>query len=857
MPSLKSLLAIGLAGSFALVLQTTTPAHAASTTIRDLGSSSDYARSAIQRLAAQSIITGDTSGDFHPQTAISRAEMAAMLVRTLKLPTAQADHASSFTDVPKGTWAHPYVETAKQYGIINGTGPNTFDPTQKLSREQMATMFTRALGLTGQHLKGLAASKIKGDKPLLDVYADKNRITAYAQDPVTFAVYQQIMNGIGATTFSPQGEAKREQVAVVTDRFLTNKSRLQNTADAFRVASSATIITEPNSVTFTFEEPVRFVDIGFTDNRVRYEYSPPLDYMNPITSDRYVSSDRKTWVFARNFDRDQPQAIDYRVRLYNGDDATFKQDFPAPKSSELEVSSVQVLSPTAIAVNFTGNVKASTLTPAAFHVEDGDYKQNFVTSIDAQASSATLHLHEPLQTGQRLKVSVMARQIASASKPEPDPSGEVIGDIDWAAVQRTYNETGVDVTKEHICPMECLPDPRQTVPRYWTTYLIEDAEAQPPVATYLPEEDRSNQPYIIDEHRLSETPTRYLDTAWSSSWSDLEDLRVVSGDRLISITDRLFVNAINPATGERDWYYNNAYPYSHTNLAAATTDHLFINSGENKNQLLSLSATDGTFLWKKQLDAPVQAIDVQDGKDYVLTAQDLIVYDAISGEEIWRNPVSDGTALRVRNNQIAIGTQTGELIGFTLDGTTAFASQAVSKPITSITYANETWLLLQDNILSAYTTAGIKTWSKVFLHDLIGDQIAADGNSVYATFHRRDLVQAEGESNVFFGVHKSYIQRLDLQNGSVLAERDLFDVAITPPVISQGKVYTAGYFGYLLINNSDTLQSEDIFSGTPSRYYADQHEHLYLTAATPHVFNNIIIVLKQEWAGNMTGLRLP
>ena len=97
-------------------------------------------------LAACGVLTGDSDGKFHPERTVTRAEAAAMLVRTLGV--AQADGTQSgYADVPATAWYAPVVQTARECGIIS---PDTqFRPEALVTREEFAVMTARAMSYAG------------------------------------------------------------------------------------------------------------------------------------------------------------------------------------------------------------------------------------------------------------------------------------------------------------------------------------------------------------------------------------------------------------------------------------------------------------------------------------------------------------------------------------------------------------------------------------------------------------------------------------------------------------------------------------------------------------------------------------
>ena len=91
---------------------------------------------AIEAIAAASITSGCSSQAFCPGRPVTRAEMAAFLVRALEEQPAPA--AGTFNDVPAGQWYTGFVERLAALGISVGYGDGSFRPHLAVSRGEMA-----------------------------------------------------------------------------------------------------------------------------------------------------------------------------------------------------------------------------------------------------------------------------------------------------------------------------------------------------------------------------------------------------------------------------------------------------------------------------------------------------------------------------------------------------------------------------------------------------------------------------------------------------------------------------------------------------------------------------------------------
>ncbi|KFZ43731.1 alpha-amylase/pullulanase [Anoxybacillus flavithermus] len=121
-------------------------------TFNDVTSRLAWAKEEIEVLASRTIIQGMTKDRFAPNESITRAQFAVLLARALKLPV--SSYSGVFVDVPATlSWAAPYIEAAYRAGIVQGSN-DLFKPDAAITREQMATMLVRALAYKNENIKG-------------------------------------------------------------------------------------------------------------------------------------------------------------------------------------------------------------------------------------------------------------------------------------------------------------------------------------------------------------------------------------------------------------------------------------------------------------------------------------------------------------------------------------------------------------------------------------------------------------------------------------------------------------------------------------------------------------------------------
>jgi hypothetical protein len=104
-----------------------------------------WAESYIKALYCEGITTGYTDGTYRPSQNVSRAQMAAFIVRAKFGEDFSYSSTQHFSDIPDTHWAFKYVQKMYDEGITTGYPDGTYRPSENVSRAQMATFIIRAL----------------------------------------------------------------------------------------------------------------------------------------------------------------------------------------------------------------------------------------------------------------------------------------------------------------------------------------------------------------------------------------------------------------------------------------------------------------------------------------------------------------------------------------------------------------------------------------------------------------------------------------------------------------------------------------------------------------------------------------
>jgi hypothetical protein len=150
-----------------------------------------YYEGFVNRLSELGVVTGYPDGSFHPDSEVTRGEMAALLVRASGLAVDVLNPvSSSFIDVPTEAWFAPFVEALRAAGTTTGCAADRFCPDASVTREQMALFLTRAFRLSlpmvpvrTAPLNGLPASGLAIHRRVIAVKID-NAFSARPQSGI-------------------------------------------------------------------------------------------------------------------------------------------------------------------------------------------------------------------------------------------------------------------------------------------------------------------------------------------------------------------------------------------------------------------------------------------------------------------------------------------------------------------------------------------------------------------------------------------------------------------------------------------------------------------------------------------------
>lgn len=142
-------------------------------------------------------------------------------------PDSNGGRPGSFTDVASGSWYEKAIEYVTRSNLMSGTGSNKFSPDSSMTRAMLVTVLWRA---EGQPEASVSAG-------FTDVDADSWYSTA-----VSWAVENGIVNGTSDTTFSPNKNITRQEIAAIIQRYAKYKGAdVSQTADINSYTDSSSV----------------------------------------------------------------------------------------------------------------------------------------------------------------------------------------------------------------------------------------------------------------------------------------------------------------------------------------------------------------------------------------------------------------------------------------------------------------------------------------------------------------------------------------------------------------------------------------------------------------------------------------
>lgn len=164
-------------------------------------SQNHWAWASMQKMYEQGILSGDASGNMHPDRAVTRAEFISMLNRAFNY-TQYGGEELPFKDMTGEEWYATHIRVAYSQGYFSGVAADRAGATEAITREAAAAMICRNLKVESKTLQ-------------LTQFTDGTKISQWSRGSVGAAVDKGYLKGYEDGTFRPKNYISRAEAATM------------------------------------------------------------------------------------------------------------------------------------------------------------------------------------------------------------------------------------------------------------------------------------------------------------------------------------------------------------------------------------------------------------------------------------------------------------------------------------------------------------------------------------------------------------------------------------------------------------------------------------------------------------------
>ena len=213
-----------------------------------------WAEQAITRWENAGVIGGYEDGQFRPDQALTRGELAAMISTIFHLSQTAANR---YPDLPSGEWYTPYMLRCVAAGFLAGTDTGA-EPLAMVTREQAAVIFARAF---------MIPEETSSDTGFFDQW----QISDWARPFVRAMKNQKMIAGIGGNLYAPKQPLTRAQAVTILNAAIAQYVDEEN-AQITPAQNGITMITA-SGVTVTGNADTVLVTPGATNGKITFQNS--------------------------------------------------------------------------------------------------------------------------------------------------------------------------------------------------------------------------------------------------------------------------------------------------------------------------------------------------------------------------------------------------------------------------------------------------------------------------------------------------------------------------------------------------------------------------------------------------------
>ncbi len=179
----------------------------------------------IQQVIAAKLMTNFSDGNFYPERLVSRAELAAIMVKAFRLDKREAVNKANLVipDVPRSYWAFNDIQTVLKTDIMKGYRGNEFFPNQKVTKAEALAIFAQAYGVF--QFPDEAVNEILASHP------DEKSIPTWARKAIATVATEGFLNTDAQGNISPLKPVTRGEMAYVLSKYLQRQQRQPETPE--------------------------------------------------------------------------------------------------------------------------------------------------------------------------------------------------------------------------------------------------------------------------------------------------------------------------------------------------------------------------------------------------------------------------------------------------------------------------------------------------------------------------------------------------------------------------------------------------------------------------------------------------
>ncbi|MBD2359152.1 S-layer homology domain-containing protein [Tolypothrix sp. FACHB-123] len=178
---------------------------------------------AIQKVVAAKWMTNSADGNFYPERLISRAELAAIMVKVFGLDKRQAVSKENIVvnDVPSSHWAFNDIQIVLKTDIMKGYRGNLFFPNQRVTKAEALAIFAQAYGVFQFPEETV--------KEILASHPDAGSIPTWARQAIATVITEGFINTDAQGNIFPLRPMTRGDMAYVLSKYLQRQQKQPDT----------------------------------------------------------------------------------------------------------------------------------------------------------------------------------------------------------------------------------------------------------------------------------------------------------------------------------------------------------------------------------------------------------------------------------------------------------------------------------------------------------------------------------------------------------------------------------------------------------------------------------------------------